>query len=293
SSGSGPSAPSASSSPHNSPSSGSAPGAAAAVGSKGITYSPYTKDHQCKSAQDVKLDLQKLQDYDVIRLYSTDCSGIENVLAALSSNQQLFLGVWNIDSNSVQGGLSDILKALQTSNRGWSAVHTIAIGNEQVNAGTASPSQIGSAISTARSWLKQNAPQYSGPVVSVDTLVAVVSHPELCEYSDYLAVNSHPYWDGNVSPSDSGQWLQQQISNLRNACGSSKEILITETGWPTQGKPFGNCVPSVQNQVDAMKSIVSELGSQVIAFTMYNDYWKDPGQYGVELYWGLFGNPDE
>ena len=96
----------------------------------------------------------------------------------------------------------------------------------------------------------------------------------MCEMSDYLAVNSHPYWDGGVQPENSGQWLLQQIAHLQSVCGSSKDVLITETGWPTQGDSYGQCVPSVQNQVAAVKSIVKSLSDKVIMFTMFNDYWK-------------------
>ncbi|KAI5953337.1 hypothetical protein KGF54_002708 [Candida jiufengensis] len=270
---------------------GSSAGATAAVGAYGITYSPYSKSDQCKSASQVASDIAKLKDYELIRLYSTDCSGIENVLASMTSNQKLYLGLWNIDSASVQSGLAEIKTAISTSSRGWGVVHTIAVGNERVNAGAASVAQMQTAVDTARSWLKTNAPNYTGYIVTVDTLVAYVANPQLCEMSDYLAVNSHPYWDGGVQPSNSGPWLLNQISNLQNVCGSSKEVLITETGWPTQGDNFGQCVPSVQNQVAAIKSINQSLGSKVIMFTMYNDYWKDPGPYNVEQHWGIFGDP--
>ena len=128
--------------------------------------------------------------------------------------------------------------------------------------------------------------------MTVDTLVAVVANPALCDVSDYLAVNSHPYWDGGVQPSNSGPWLQNQISNLKNACGNSKSILITETGWPTEGSNYGQCQPSVSNQLAAIKSINSVLADQVFMFTTFNDYWKDGGAYGVEKYWGIYGDPN-
>ncbi|CAK9438577.1 uncharacterized protein LODBEIA_P28010 [Lodderomyces beijingensis] len=272
---------------------GSTAGATAAAGSYGITYSPYTKGDKCKSAAEVRADLAKLSNYELIRLYSTDCSGIENVMAAMTPSQKIYLGLWNIDPQSVQNGLSEIKTAISQSSQGWGAVHTIAVGNERVNAGAASVAQMQTAVDTARTWLKANAPSYNGYIVTVDTLVAYVSNPQLCQMSDYLAVNSHPYWDGGVEPSNSGPWLQQQISHLQSVCGTSKDVLITETGWPTQGDNFGNCVPSVPNQVAAVKSIVNALGSKVIMFTMYNDYWKDPGPYNVEQHWGLYGDPSE
>lgn len=253
----------------------------------GITYSPYTKSDGCKSASQIAQDIAKLSNYEVIRLYSTDCSGIENVLSAMGSNQKLFLGVWNIDSP--QGELQDIVSAIKQSSSGWNVVHTIAIGNERVNAGAASVAQVQQAVDISKKYLKSQG--YNGPIVTVDTLVAYVGNPQLCEMSDYLAVNSHPYWDGGVQPENSGQWLLQQIAHLQSVCGSSKDVLITETGWPTQGDSYGQCVPSVQNQVAAVKSIVKSLSDKVIMFTMFNDYWKDPGAYNVEQHWGLYGDP--
>ncbi|EMG46656.1 SCW/CMP-family cell wall glucosidase, putative, partial [Candida maltosa Xu316] len=273
--------------------SGSSAGATAGVGAKGITYSPYTDQDNCKSADQVARDIKLLSNYDVIRLYSTDCQGIENVLAAMNSNQQIYLGVWNIESP--MGELQDIVNAISQNSRGWSAVHTIAIGNERVNSGEATVAQVQQAVDTARQFLKSNS--YTGPIVTVDTLVAYVANPQLCQMSDYLAVNCHPYWDGGVQPSNSGPWLLQQIANLQSVCGTEKDVLITESGWPTQGDPYGQCVPSVPNQVAAVKSIVSSLADRVILFTMYNDYWKfsigGAGPYGVEYYWGLFGNSPE
>lgn len=257
----------------------------------GIAFSPYTKSGQCKSASQVALDMSVLSNYGIIRLYGVDCNGVDNVLASLGSSQKLFVGIYNIDSSSISNDLGTLKTAVENSSRGWGAIHTVSIGNEMVNSGKASASDIGNAMLTARNWFKANVPNYSGALVSVDTLVAVVNNPELCHYSDYLAVNCHPFWDGGVDPSDSGPWLQKQISNLNSVCGGNKNILITESGWPTQGSSFGNCVPSLQNQLSAVRSIGQTLGDQVLMFTTYNDYWKDPGSYNVEQHWGIYGDP--
>lgn len=259
--------------------------------SGGIAYSPYTKGGQCKSQLQVAHDMQVLSAYSIIRLYGVDCNGVDNTLASIGSNQKLFVGIYNIDSNSINTDLGTLKTAVEGSKRGWGAIDTVSIGNELVNFGKANPLQISSAIQTAKSWFKQNASSYSGSIVSVDTLVAVLNNPDLCDASDYLAVNSHPFWDGNVQPEDSGSFLQSQISQLKSTCNNNKKILITESGWPTQGDSYGSCVPSVANQLTAVKSIVNALGDDVLMFTTYNDYWKDGGSYGVEKYWGIYGDP--
>lgn len=257
----------------------------------GISYSPYTKDGQCKSTSQVQHDMNILSSYAIIRLYGTDCSGVENTLATMKLSQKLMAGMYNIDDSSVQSDLSTIKLAVEGSSRGWDAIDTIAVGNELVNFGKATPQQISNAIQTAKTWLKQNAPDFSGSVVSVDTLTAVTNNAALCDASDYIAVNCHPFWSGATAPEDSGSFLKQRISDLQAVCGSSKRILITESGWPTQGQNYGSCVPSKDNQLKAIKSIANALGEDVLMFTTYDDYWKPGGEYGVEKYWGIYGDP--
>lgn len=260
-----------------------------AAKSKGITYSPYTKSGSCKSSSQVKSDLEQLTAFGIIRLYGTDCSGIENVMANINSDQKVFLGIYDI--SDVSSGLSSMKDAVESTSRSWDAVDTVSIGNELVNAGTNTVSEVSSAVKEAKSWFESNASSFSGSIVSVDTLVAVQDNTDLCDVSDYIAVNSHPFWDGNVDPSDAGSWLKTQISNLKSTCGNNKNIVITETGWPTKGDTYGDCVPSTSNQLSAIKSISETVGDQVIMFTTFNDYWKDAGDYNVEQNWGILGDP--
>lgn len=255
----------------------------------GITYSPYTKSGQCKSASEIQLDISMLSAYGLIRLYSVDCSGIQNVISALSSSQKVYLGVWSIDN--LDTDLLSLATQVLSGSRGWKAVHTVAIGNELVNAGTKTPAQIQTAVTAARAWFKANASGYSGYIVSVDTLAAVMANPLMCDISDYLAVNCHPYFSG-IEALTLGTWLQAQVAALKSHCNNGKDVLITESGWPTYGNTLGSAVPSTANQLLSIKGLGSTMGSQVIMFTTYNDYWKAPGPYNVEQNWGIYGDPD-
>lgn len=255
----------------------------------GITYSPYTESGSCKTASEVASDIAKLSAFGIIRLYSVDCSGIENVVAAMGSSQKLYLGVWSIDN--LDTDLSSMAEQVLTGSRGWKAVHTVSIGNELVNAGTKTVAQVSAAVSEAREWFELNASAYTGYIVTVDTLAAVMADTLMCDISDYIAVNCHPYFSA-IEALTSGTWLKEQVALLKSACNNDKSILITESGWPTYGDTLGEAVPSTANQLLAIKGIAEEMGSQVIMFTMYNDYWKDPGTYNVEQHWGIFGDPD-
>lgn len=253
-------------------------------GFRGIAYSPY-KVGGCKTADEVKSDIAALANYDLVRIYGVDCDQVSNVLAALSPGQKVFLGVY--DMSAIESALSTINSAV--SSYGWGVVDTISIGNELVNNGAATVDQMALYVSTARSILSGYG--YQGSIVTVDTYIAVINNPGLCALSDYVAVNAHPYFDSNCDASNAGSWVSTQISNVSKACASvgvNKEVIVTESGWPTQGNSNGAAVPSKSNQQSAVSALQASVGTSCIAFSAFNEYWKDPGSYGVEQYWGLY-----
>lgn len=248
-------------------------------GALGVIYSPYTNNGGCKSSEAVKKDLEGLAGYDIIRIYGTDCNQVANVYAGKAPHQKIFAGVFdvfNIENN---------LEIMHAGLKGdWSAVHTVSIGNELVNNGQASVSDIARYMKTARSKLA--ALGYTGPVVAVDTFIAVINNPGLCELSDYLAVNAHAYFDGGVTAAQAGPWAEEQIQRVWNTCGSSKKVAIVESGWPSQGPSNGKAVCSEADQKAAVSSLKSTIGNDLFLFTAYNDLWKTPG---VEQWWGIYG----
>ncbi|VEU20457.1 DEKNAAC101313 [Brettanomyces naardenensis] len=254
----------------------------ATVGTRGITYSPYTSTGDCKSTEEVASDLAQLADYDLIRLYGVDCNQVGNVLQGKAANQTLFLGIFYV--NDIEGGVQTIADAIQQYGS-WDDVDTVSVGNELVNDGEATVAQIGQYIDTARAAL--TGAGYTGPVVSVDTHVAIIANPGLCALSDYIAFNAHAYFDGNVVASDAGKWLLGNIQEVSSICGG-KRTAVVESGWPTQGSVNGLAVPSKENQQAALSSIAGACGNDTIAFTAFDDLWKAPGPQGVEQYWGIY-----
>ncbi|SCU98830.1 LAMI_0F16402g1_1 [Lachancea mirantina] len=254
-------------------------------GAKGITYTPYSDSGACKAASEVASDLASLTGFDIIRLYGVDCDQVASVLQAKKSNQKLFLGIYYVDA--IDSGVSTIQSAIETYGS-WDDVYAVSIGNELVNSGAATVSQVGSYIQQGRSALSSAG--YNGPVVSVDTFIAVINNPGLCEYSDFMGVNAHAYFDYNTAAQDAGTWVLEQIERVWGACNGNKKVLVTESGWPSQGETYGKAVPSKSNQEAAVSSIKSNCGDSVILFTAFNDLWKSDGSYGVEKYWGIFSS---
>jgi len=247
-----------------------------------VVYSPYQDSGACKSASAVISDFQTLASagYQTVRIYGTDCDQVSSCLqASAATGLQLFLGVF--DMGSVDSELQTIISTCSSS---WSSIVAVGIGNEQVNSGGQSASTMVSLCNSSRQTLR--AAGYSGPVVTVDTFNAILAHPELGQCSDFVAANAHAYFDGSVSASSAGSWVAQQVSALSSACGG-KTVIITESGWPSQGSTNGAAVPSKANQQAAVSSIKAAVPSNCFLFTAWNDIWKGSVS---EQYWGFLSS---
>ena len=269
------------------------PQAADAGGSAlpGVTYSPYNSDGSCKSAGQVLSDFQQLSGmYGLIRVYGTDCDQVNSVMAAAGSiNVQMMLGIFNLDDLDTQ--VSQLVQGVN-NNGGWARVAAVSVGNELVNNGQATPAQVIGAVTSARQSLR--AAGYQGPVVTVDTFVAVQKNPSLCDNSDFCAMNIHPFFDPNTNASNAGDFVTQQVAITRQLLANpNQRIVVTESGWPWQGSANGAAVPGKDNQAAAVDSIRTTYGSvnlaDLILFTAFNDLWKTaaPGTFYAEQYWGM------
>ncbi|KAI1261999.1 glycoside hydrolase family 17 protein [Xylariaceae sp. FL1019] len=256
----------------------------------GVTYSPYKGNGNCKTADEVDQDFSLFaKDYGVIRLYGVDCNQVANVYqAAKKYGNKLMLGIFDITA-------VDSAVALMAAgvDHDWSIVDTVSVGNELVNNGAATPGQSVAALNEARSALRSRG--YQGPVVIVDTFVAVLAHPELCDESDYCAINVHPFFDPNTGAPQAGSFVSNTVQSISGKLADpSKRIVVTETGWPWQGKANGNAVPGLDLQASAISSIkgvFSSNAANVFLFTAFNDLWKkaEPGTFMAEQFWGMGG----
>lgn len=264
---------------------------ASAGNGNGLTYNPYNSDGTCKSASQVLEDFSGFgSGYSFVRTYGTDCNTIPNVLAACKANgMKLLAGIFSLS------GLDSQVSAITSACSGdYSSLYAVSVGNELVNSGSADAATVVAAVKSVRSTLR--AAGFTGPVITIDTLVATRANPSLCDASDFCAVNCHPFFDGNVAASGSGSFITSQIATLKAVLANpNQEIVITETGWPSKGDTNGAAVPSEANQAAAISSIKSAFSSNPAGVTLFNPYnmmWKtsSSAQFNAEQYWGFLGD---
>ena len=123
----------------------------------------------------------------------------------------------------------------------------------------------------------------------VDAYYEFSVHPELVEASDVILANCYPFWEG-CSMEHSLNHMQQMFGQATDA-GKGKKVIITETGWPSQGENLKGASPSEEN---AMKYFInSQLWSakdniEMFYFSSFDESWKVGAEGVVGAYWGLW-----
>lgn len=196
---------------------------------------------------------------------------------------QIFAGLYNI--NDIPNEVQLLSSAVGGD---WGRINTVSVGNELVNSGVSAGSVI-AAMDQARGLLKTAG--YPGPVVTVDTMVAMKANIELCHASDYCAINCHAFFDPLVSAEGAADFVlgwAQEISSL----AGGKTTVITETGWPSSGESHHNAIPSKGNQDMVVADLKSKFSSNMILFSAYNHKWRhdNSGTFGAEKFWGILGD---
>ncbi|EXJ93678.1 hypothetical protein A1O1_02070 [Capronia coronata CBS 617.96] len=280
------SSPSASASSSAPKPSGGSPGITANGDSWGMTYSPYTAQGGCKDASTVEADLTIISQkgFTSVRVYSTDCSTLENIgAAARKTGLKLILGVW-ISSSGIggaQGQVEDIIAWAQ-----WDLVELIVVGNEAVFNGYCSASELAAFVSSCASSFKGAG--YTGLITLTEPLSIwedTSSSSAFCGVVDVVAANLYAFFNADISADKAGSFIQAQIDILDGIC-SGKAVYVLESGWPSAGDCNGAACPGPQNQVTALKGIQATVGAQVVFLSYEDEPWKEPGQFDVEQHWG-------
>jgi glucan 1,3-beta-glucosidase len=127
------------------------------------------------------------------------------------------------------------------------------------------------------------------PVGYVDAYYEFSHRPRITEACDVILCNCYPFWEG-CPFENSLDYMKQMYYQARDA-GNGKEVIITETGWPSQGENLKGSVPGEKNARDYF--INTQLWSAndnipVCYFSSFDESWKVGAEGTVGAYWGIW-----
>jgi len=139
-------------------------------------------------------------------------------------------------------------------------------------------------------FIKHVKAEISGiPVGYVDAYYEFSHRPGITELCDVILCNCYPFWEG--CPFESSLDYMKQMYYQAKDAGNGKEVIITETGWPSQGENLKSSMPSEKSARDYF--INTQLWSAndnipVFYFSSFDESWKVGAEGTVGAYWGIW-----
>jgi glucan 1,3-beta-glucosidase len=127
------------------------------------------------------------------------------------------------------------------------------------------------------------------PVGYVDAYYEFSARPRITDACDIILANCYPYWEGCH--------IDYTLMHIKSMyyqalhAGNGKKVIITETGWPSQGTGLDDAQPSKVNALRYflnMQKWCAEEDLDLFYFTSFDESWKVGAEGDVGAYWGLW-----
>jgi len=254
-----------------------------AKGMHGICFSLYEdgqKPGDIITAEQVNRRIQILKPYAKwVRSFSC-IEGNENIPRIAHENgMKTLVGAWL--GNDLELNEKEIESLITLAKEG--CVDIAAVGNEVMYRNDLTEAQLLEYIHRVKEALPNI------PVGYVDAYYEFSHRPNITEACDIILTNCYPYWEG--CPIEYSFYHMESMFNSAKDAGKGKRVIITETGWPSEGGSLKGAFASNEN---AMKYFIeTQLWSkqndiEIFYFSSFDESWKVGPEGAVGAYWGLW-----
>jgi exo-beta-1,3-glucanase (GH17 family) len=175
----------------------------------------------------------------------------------------------------------EIAGIIELSEQGY--VDIAAVGNEVLYRNDLSKAELLEYIHRVKTAIPGTQVGY------VDAYYEFTDHPDVVAACDVILANCYPFWEG--CHIDYSLVYMKQMYQQATRAGNGKQVIITETGWPSQGRNVEGAEPSMGNAlkyfIDTQKWSKEE-NIEVFYFASFDESWKVGAEGDVGAYWGLW-----
>ena len=256
-------------------------------GMHGLCFSPYEegqKPGDFISESQIRRKLELIKPYTKwIRTFSCTDGNEQIPILAKEYGLKTLVGAWLGDDPKINE--DEINGLINLTNQG--CVDIAAVGNEVMYREDLSEEELIDYINRVKSAIPNT------PVGYVDAYYEFTDRPKITEVCDVILANCYPFWEG-CSLEYSLVYMKQMYFQAMSAA-SGKKVIITETGWPSQGANLEGAFPSYEN---ALKYFINaqnwsnDENIEMFYFSCFDESWKVGSEGDVGAFWGLW-NKDE
>ena len=252
-------------------------------GMHGLCFSPYEEGQK---PGDPITEAQVRRRLEIIAPYSKwirsfSCTEGNDMIPKLAKEYGLktLVGAWLGDDLTTND--KEMKALIKLSKDGF--VDIAAVGNEVMYRGYLSEIELLNHIQDFKTAVPNVEVGY------VDAYYEFTDRPKITEACDVILANCYPYWE-ECHMNYSLLYMKQMYQQALRA-GQGKKVIITETGWPSQGSDLGVSHPSYDN---ALKYFINaQLWSdqdqiEMFYFSSFDESWKVGSEGDVGAFWGLW-----
>jgi glucan 1,3-beta-glucosidase len=254
-----------------------------------VSYAPFRGDQNPLDitthipAEQIEKDLAQLAKItECVRTYSID-NGLDQIPAAAAKvGLKVMQGIW-LSSDRLKNHFQ-IATAVSLTKQFPDVITSLVVGNEVLLRGEMTASDLAATIRSVKA-------QVSVPVTYADVWEFWLKNREIYDPVDFITIHILPYWEDFPIRSKFAAVHVDLIRQRMAVAFPGKEILIGETGWPSQGRMREGALPSRTNQARVVSEILTLAAREKFRVNLmeaYDQPWKRQLEGTVGGYWGLF-----
>lgn len=253
------------------------------AGMHGIGFSPYIEG---QTPGDIITEKQIRRRLEIIQPYtkwvrSFSCTEGNELIPKIAKEYGIktLVGAWLGKDDKINQ--QEVENLINLSKEGY--VDIAAVGNEVMLRGDLTEDELIGFINR----VKQAIPGI--PVGYVDAYFEFDVKPRITEACDVVLANCYPYWEG--CHIDYSLLYMKEMYNRAIRAANGKPVIISETGWPSQGTNFGAAIPSDENFIKYFintQKWSKEDNIAIFYFSSFDESWKVGAEGDVGAYWGLW-----
>jgi exo-beta-1,3-glucanase (GH17 family) len=219
---------------------------------------------------------------DCVRTYSIE-NGLDQVPGlAAKVGLKVIQGIW-LGSNRLKN-LAQISTAVRLTKEYPGVITALVVGNEVLLRGEMTTADLAATIRSVKA-------QVAVPITYADVWEYWLRNREVYEAVDFVTIHILPYWEDFPIRAKFAAAHVDSIRRRMAVAFPGKEILIGETGWPSEGRMRNGALPSRTNQARVVSEILDlakRENFRVNLIEAYDQPWKRELEGTVGGYWGLF-----
>ena len=234
------------------------------------------------SAEQIEQDLAQLVKIsECVRTYSIE-NGLDQVPGiAAKVGLKVIQGIW-LGSDRLKN-LNQISTVVGLTKRYPDVITSVVVGNEVLLRGEMTTSDLAATIRSVKA-------QVAVPVTYADVWEFWLKNREIYDAVDFVTIHILPYWEDFPVRAKFAASHVDSIRQRMAVAFPGKEILIGETGWPSEGRMREGALASRTNQARVVSEILllaKQEGFRVNLIEAYDQPWKRQLEGTVGGYWGL------